>query len=400
MAQSSGYKFPILNSNGSVSNTIADFADVFVPRDNWLTTGIWAWGTNGIGTLGVSDVTNRSSPTQVGVLTNWKQVTAGVGTIHAIKTDGTLWNWGGNDYGALGQGPTAITRISSPLQVGLLTNWKNITAGYYFAVGIQNNGTLWGWGYNSQGQIGNQSIVRVSSPVQVGSLTNWKQVSAAEGHVAAVTTDGKLFAWGDNGVNQIDSSGVSYSSPVQIGLLTNWKQVAVGGPGHTMAIKTDGTLWGWGYNPYGEVGWPDASINIVSPVLIGSKTDWKQVSCGTYHTMAIKTDGTLWGWGDNMGNAAALIGGQLGDGTAISKSSPVQIGALSNWKQVDAGADHTVAIKTDGTIWAWGANDNGQLGTGDVVPRSSPVQVGALTIWKQLAAGTSYTAAFQTSDLL
>ena len=157
-----------------------------------------------------------------------------------------------------------------------------------------------------------------------------------------------------------------------------------------MSIKTDGTIWAWGLNNRGQLGDDTVSYRS-SPVQIGALTNWAQVSAGDLFTASVKTDGTLWAWGDNGR-------GQLGIGTAAGtyRSSPVQIGALTTWSQVSAGAEHTAAIKTDGTMWAWGGNISGEVGDGTTVSRSSPVQVGALTTWAQVAGGSVHTVAIKT----
>jgi alpha-tubulin suppressor-like RCC1 family protein len=145
-------------------------------------------------------------------------------------------------------------------------------------------------------------------------------------------------------------------------------------------------MWAWGNNSDGRLG-DGTVVNKSSPVQIGGLTNWYQVSGGGSHTAAIKTDGTMWTWGRN------ITFGQLGDGTVVSRSSPVQIGALTNWSQVSAGFTHTASVKTDGTLWAWGANSQGQLGIGTIVYKSSPIQVGALTSWLQISAGGFHTVA-------
>src|SRR3989337_2999238 len=130
-------------------------------------------------------------------------------------------------------------------------------------------------------------------------------------------------------------------------------QIAAGSY-HTLAIKSDGTLWAWGYNYSGQLG-DGTTSNKTTPVQIGTGTNWSQIAAGGYHTLAIKSDGTLWAWGGNSF-------GQLGDGTSSDyKTTPVQIGTGTNWSQIAAGGYHTLAIKSDGTLWAWG-NYYGQLG--------------------------------------
>jgi len=191
-----------------------------------------------------------------------------------------------------------------------------------------------------------------------------------------------MWAWGSGGSGRLGLGNTTdYSSPKQIGALTTWSKIAAASS-TSAAIKTDGTLWSWGYNYYGNVG-DGTTIYRSSPVQIGALTTWSSIDGGDGYTLAIKTDGTLWSWGYNT------TYGNLGDGTTISKSSPVQVGALTNWSMVSAGNLTSAAIKTDGTLWTWGANGSGSLGLGNTTHRSSPVQVGSSTTWYSVAAGAN-----------
>ena len=200
----------------------------------------------------------------------------------------------------------------------------------------------------------------------------------------------QLWLWGFNFSGQLGDNSVTHrSSPVQtVAGGTNWKQVSCGGYAHTAAIKTDGTLWLWGDNTYGQLG-DNTTTNRSSPVqTIAAGITWKQVSAGHAHTAAIKTDGTLWLWGYNFL-------GQLGDNTIISKSSPVQIASGgTTWKQVNSGYYHTAGIKNDGSLWLWGDNSYGQLGDNTIISKSSPVQtISGGATWKQVACNYWYTSA-------
>jgi alpha-tubulin suppressor-like RCC1 family protein len=149
-------------------------------------------------------------------------------------------------------------------------------------------------------------------------------------------------------------------------------------------------VWLWGRNQFGQLG-DNTTTNKSSPVqTIAGGTNWKQVAAGAAHSSAIKTDGTLWTWGQNTD-------GQLGDNTTTNKSSPVQtIAASTNWKQVSCNGMHTTAIKTDGTLWTWGQGINAQLGNGVSSSRSSPAQTASSTSnWILVSAGAYHTAAIR-----
>jgi alpha-tubulin suppressor-like RCC1 family protein len=180
-----------------------------------------------------------------------------------------------------------------------------------------------------------------------------------------------------------DGTTVNKSSPVQIGSLTDWDSIikfSTSGSSSVEAIKTDNTLWKWGAGSIVD----DAKV--LSPVLIGS--NYTKLSGGAAHTIAINADGELWAWGLNRF-------GELGTGEVYTSSSPVQVGSLTDWDHVSSGSNHTHAIKTDGTLWAWGRNIfYGMLGDGTTVNKSSPVQIGSLTDWALLSKNSG-TASFR-----
>jgi len=366
-----------------------------------ITPELWVWGFNALGQLGIN---NTTTPICTPVTTflggaNWKQVSCGTNHTAAIKTDGTLWCWGQNNVGQLGNNTTTI-RCTPVQEFYGGTNWKQVACGNSHTAAIKTDGTLWVWGYNGFGQLGiNNTTTPICTPVQeFYGGTNWKQVECGEYHTAAIKNDGTLWTWGYNNNGQLgDNTTTNRLTPVTtFDGGTNWKQISCGFR-HTAAIKTDGTLWSWGRNDTGQLGNNNTGSPSCTPVTIfGGGTNWKQVECGGDHTAAIKKDGTLWSWGYNFY-------GQLGDNTTTSICTPVTtFGGGTNWKQVSGGFYHTATIKTDGTLWTWGRNANGQLGINNTTTSiCTPVTTFAGgTNWKQVASGGYHTTAIKTSDNL
>jgi len=269
---------------------------------------------------------------------------------------------------------------------------------YDFIDRYVTTGSLWVCGDNLYGQLGTNNTTKYSSPVQIyGGGTNWKQIECGNFHMAAIKTDGTLWLWGRNSGGQLgDNTITSKSSPIQtVSGGTNWKQASAGGA-ETAAIKTDGTLWIWGDNSSGSLG-DNTITSKSSPVqTVSGGNNWKQVS-SSGAVGAIKTDGTLWVWGANDW-------GVLGTNNFTSYSSPVQtIAGGTNWKQVSISGTVGAAIKTDGTLWMLGGwDDYGAMGAGSTMfKRSSPAQtISGGTNWKLVTAQSIGCSAIKTDGTL
>lgn len=351
---------------------------------------LWGWGRNNAGQLGLSNTTNYSSPKQVGALTDWAILSMGASATAAIKTNGTLWTWGTNSSGQLGLGNT--TNYSSPKQVGALTTWAAVSTAGEHCISVRTDGTLWTWGLNVQGQLGQNNTTNRSSPVQVGALTTWSSCSAGYRYSLAIKTDGTLWAWGVNDWGQLGfNNQTNYSSPKQVGALTTWSQ-ANGGNQHTLARTTAGSLWAWGRNTSGQLGINVTYYSRSSPVQVGALTTWASVNLGLADSSAaVRTNGTLWTWGLNSF-------GQLGIGNTTDYSSPKQVGSLTNWTTKTIMSYYNCfAIKSDGTLWSWGWGNDGALGLGNLTNYSSPKQIGALTSWQVIASGQINALAIKTT---
>lgn len=221
----------------------------------------------------------------------------------------------------------------------------------------------------------------------------WQSVSSGYQSTLAIKSDGTLWAWGDNDFGQLGTGNFApKNSPVQVGTESNWKEISCG-ENHVVAIKTDGTLWAWGDNFAGQLG--DGGIVNMSnvPIQISNDTDWQTISAGSSHTLALKTNGTLWGWGWNFA-------AQVGDGTTVDVLMPIQIAVGSTFKAIGTGAYFSHAIKTDGTLWGWGDNSFGQMGDGTTNFNMVPTQIGTANNWKSIDGGDSYAVAIKTNGTL
>jgi len=417
---------------------------------------LWAWGFNTSGQLGLSDTVNRSSPVQVGALSTWTSVAAGNAYTLAIQTPGTLWSWGNNANGQLGSSNT--TNRSSPVQVGSLSTWSSVACGYNNSLGTIG-GTVYGWGNNGSGQLGLNTTTNFSSPIQVSApvsvSTLSTRISGGYYHTVVNQSIGALWTAGTNSFGQLGYDTTSYRSYAQqVGALSTWTGFASGSQNTSWAavinsngqlytfgvnsnrlqnynynyidtndtiqncaiivtpvawdatsgktviaasfgdqfgqvIKSDNTLWGWGASTYGQAGQAFGSVPTRTFF-----SNWASISIGQGFSVGILSNGTLWSWGYN--NV-----GQLGLNSSTSNfSSPIQVGTANTWIAASAGASHTVAIQSPGTLWAWGLNGNGQLGTSNNQQYSSPVQAGAVSIWTSVAAGFNHTAAIQSPGTL
>ena len=286
----------------------------------------------------------------------WASVAAGNAHTIGVKTDGTIYVWGENIYGQVGDGGGS-NRLT-PFPTSIDGKWIAPAVGSQadHTVVVKADGMVWAWGNNSDGQLGDGTSSHRNIPVKIVWRGNkWASLAGGMGHTAGVKSDGTLWAWGSNDSGQIGdrSYQVNKYLPMKIGD-NRWLSLEAGSY-HTVGIKSDGSLWAWGYNTYGQLGDGTSGNVKTEPISIASGTAWKRVDAGIYHTLAVKSDGTLWGWGYNSD-------GELGDGTNTERHTPTSIAAGATWKGVASGIYHTVGIKSDGTLWSWGKNVNGQLG--------------------------------------
>ena len=294
-----------------------------------------------------------------------------------LKSDGTLWGWGFGSYDQLG---TVNTTEPNPIQVGTINNFTKFYPGVLNTFIIKNDGTLWGVGSNYEGSLGvNSTTLTFMTFQQITIANNWTKVAPSQFFTVALKSDGTIWAWGQDDYNQTGNppATASQNNPIQVGVATDWIDVAVGTNRTAFALKSDGTLWGWGSNngyllaPYSNI------YSLSTPTQITTENTWTKMSLGGAHILAQKADGTLWSWG---GGAQRGIGEGIPNGT-----TPYQIGT-DVWSNFTTAGQASFGIKADGTLWGWGVNNNGQLADGTTVDRYVPTQIGTDTNWETVQA--------------
>ncbi|HEY5168394.1 MAG TPA: hypothetical protein VIK03_03225 [Thermoleophilia bacterium] len=375
---------------------------------------LWAWGGNESGQLGLGskDASPHASPIQIGSGSSWQAVFCWRNSSYALTDAGDLYAWGSNENGRLGIGSDAADVLTRTKLAG---SWADVAPGSLHCMALRTDGSLWGCGYNYNGALGLAPSDQVTTMTRVGSAASWDDVATGTYHTVAVTTPATGDKFAACGANAFGQLGLGYAlyrpSPEQIGTAAGWTQVDASLT-HTAGVRDDHSLWTWGYDISGALG---GSGGLNAPARVGFDSDWAAVSCGAYtdanYTMALKTSGTLWAFGDNGA-------GQLGLGDKVARAVPTQVGSDADWAAVAASDgvgsrgrtddahpdftldDHTLAIKTDGSLWAWGANDYGQLGIGGTAPRLTPTRVDMATDWAAVACGDDYSAGLKTDGTL
>jgi len=363
-----------------VTKTIAvaggDFHTIELKSDGT----VWSWGSNKYGQLGDGTMIDSPAPIQVSSLTNVTDIAAGGEHSISLKNDGTVWTWGYNRYGQLGNGTTIDSPV--PIQVNGLTDVTDIATGEDHSIALKNDGTVWTWGYNRYGQLGVETTEECefglmnwycsTTPIQVSGLTDVTAIAAGVFHSIALKSDGTVWTWGGNYWGQLgDGTTTGSTTPVQISELTDVTDIAAGGR-HTVAVKSDGTVWTWGSNEHGQLGDGTTTYNTTTPVQVSGLTDVTDIAAGGRHTIAVKSDGTVWTWGSNehgqLGVTTTEIcevystGRYLSTYSTFCSTTPVQVSDLTDITAITAGWFHSIAIRTYNTVWTWGGNKYGQLG--------------------------------------
>ena len=333
---------------------------------------IYSWGYGGASTAQDNGDVNVLEPTQIGTGTDWFKIYSGINNVFALKNDKTLWSCGANEFGELGNGTSGfLTRVNVLTQVGTAT-WKMMAPNFFFTLGLRTDGSIWATGQNDSGQLGDGTTIDRSSFVRVGTANDWREIATNGTTSYAIKQNGTFWSWGFNGSGQLGNGDTSITeryNPEQVGTDTDWNHLYGGAAARCMIItKNNGSLYSFGsFVGGGSVGF---GVNVPkdAPTQLGTDTDWVSASTCIYVSLAIKNNGTLWAWGKNTN-------GQIGDGTTIDRGFPVQVGSDSNWLKVSASYQHVIAMKTDGSLWAWGEGTLAQLGNGGYTSSLVPIPI-------------------------
>ena len=357
---------------------------------------VWAWGNNGSGQLGDGTFVNHAIPQLVPGLTSVIAVAAGGSHSLALKTDGTVWAWGANFNGQLGDG--TFNTHPTPTQVPGLTGIIAIAAGQNHSLALKGDNTVVAWGLNNFGQLGNNTFGGSQlSPVQVliagpANLTGITAIAAGANHNLAIKTGGTVWVWGQNGNGQLGDGSQTNKSVAAQNSLAGVATAIAGGISHSLAV-VGGVVWGWGNNSNGQVGDGTFGNIKLSPVATSTLTGITAVAAGNTHSLALKNDNTVWAWG---GNAF----GMLGDTTTTDQHTPVQSVGITNAIEIAAGGFSGVARLSSpaDSLLTWGAEGAGVLGDGIANIRPVPIQISGFPAnVTQASAGNGHTLALLTS---
>ncbi len=366
---------------------------------------VWTWGYNDKGQLTLpSGTTYTSVPSVVKApggadLDGIVAIAAHTDRTVALRYDGTAWMWGSTEGGPGGSHFTGHAEQVLDGSGNPLVNVVAVGAGATYRYAVQADGTFFEWGWNGWTTMPPHTISAAAGTMLKRRVP---AVAAGKRHLVAMRrSDGLVRTWGGNLNGQLgDGTYTDQILPVTVvdtigSPIASIKAVAAGGE-HSTALRADGRILSWGRNDQGQLGDGGSSDRnaaaYVTDAAAAPAEDFIGMEGGALHTVALKSDGTVWAWGDNSG-------GQLGDGLTVSQANPVQVidtnnQPLEGMVQVSAGETHSLALKVDGTVWAWGKNQNGQLGNGvNFSDSTKAVQVSGLANVVCIATGIDHCMA-------
>jgi alpha-tubulin suppressor-like RCC1 family protein len=355
-----------------------------------------SWGDNTVGQLGDGTTGFRTLYHDIAAGSDVMQVAGG--RVHglALRSDGTVSAWGLNEHGELGDGTT--TDRFTPVQVkGLTGVITQVAVGEGFSLALRSDGTVWAWGRNDHGQLGRGIITSEGvAPARVAVLNRVTEIAAGRRFGLALRSDGIVFAWGDGQFGQL-GNGATADSPVPV-KIAGLAQVTGISAGSDAALATEASgisaitsVWAWGDNDEGQLGDGTTAGHSTPERVTGLPVSIAGISAGNQFAAVLGTDGSVWGWGSN-------VLGQLDiapAGAAVTRPLKI-IAAGSRIIQISAGGGHMLALRSNGTVLAWGLGVRGQLGNGVQTQVSGQVEVTNLGGATQVAAGTLSSYAVHT----
>ncbi|MDR1760068.1 MAG: hypothetical protein LBR60_06045 [Fibrobacter sp.] len=309
-----------------------------------------------------------------------KYTTSGFYYTIAVREDNSLWLFGRNNF----YSPDTIPIVDSPIPLEFGSNYTSIAAGASMAIGIQQNGSLWGWGFYSiyaDDYDETPDMVRLGlKPTQIGTDTDWASVSVGCYHVLAIKKDSSLWGFGNDSDGELGTGRLTGTRDfVPIGIDKNWKRIATA-CSRSVALKSDGSLWTWGSNGY-------ASFPIESPIQIMESSDWINVQVNDHLIIAQKSDGTLWSWERNTMFLDSLS--NKAKDTIFIK----QISADTDWASFVTERNRLIiAIKNNGTLWVLGRSNLPVLGLGEEITEVTAfTQIGTDTDWASVSVNYGHS---------
>lgn len=310
-------------------------------------------------------------PVSQASLVNAKEFATGGAFTIMLKTDGKVLAWGNNQYGQLGNGGSGGKENQPPEPVRDLDNVVHIAAGEAHSVALKSDGTVWVWGRNMHGQMGDGSAKPFLLPRKINGVSDVKAIATRGEYILALRNDGTVWGWGDNHNGQLGNGTKKETFvPSLVRGITNVTAIAAGG-NHAVALRSDGSVWTWGLNSDGQLGngqsgglFPVHTL----PVPVVWITEVVAIGAGEKYVVAIRRDGTVWAWGDNSS-------GQLGNGTDTESHNPLQVEEIRSARSVSCSAATTFVSTSDNLLYAFGDGTLGQLGGGSKMKVAYPVKI-------------------------
>ncbi|WP_428568537.1 MAG: hypothetical protein ACP59X_09595 [Solidesulfovibrio sp. DCME] len=337
------------------------------------------FGYNSYNQASITSTANAVAPPErLDASGDWRLLAGGWQHSLGIKADGSLWGWGWNWFGQLGLGSqgTSHQTVAALSRVGTDTGWTDVSGGDAHTLAIRN-GALYAFGWDDFGQIGaeHDPITPDNRPtpvlVDAGGENPWAQVAAGGEHSLALRADGSLYAWGSNDRGQLGlarQSLIDYRAEPSLVDAGPWRKVC-GGGSFGAGVKADGSLWAWGENTYGQLGQGSTGGFLDHPTRVGADSDWTDLACGKNFVLALRGQGSLWGFGSNNN-------GQLGLGDLNDRAAPTRVGLRDDWRALACGFKHSLAMARDGKLYGFGDNGLYQLGLTGVITQRTPTPLG------------------------